>query len=175
MVWRKKERRKFGFIGVSPIGISPVYISGSQCLRFRYITRAEYRFVSECQSNTPFVVSLKRVTVIGRVDHKRHCNDWRSSNRSSGDPRLLVELHRFEHHLENGSNDADIVDTLCNLHHDEIHWDKFIGRNRITAWIWENCCPSPKGFVQLSCPYSKNRQVGTEKGQFMDSAGFWVL
>lgn len=49
---------------------------------------------------------------------------WRgcgwSTEQQSFDPRFL-EVHHIEQHAHGGSNEAENLVTLCNLHHDEVH------------------------------------------------------
>ncbi|GHB12801.1 HNH endonuclease [Salinicola rhizosphaerae] len=62
-----------------------------------------------------------RVDVLTRDNHKcRKCN-WGYSNLIPGDPRRILELHHIIHHANRGTNTADNLITLCNVHHDQVH------------------------------------------------------
>lgn len=49
---------------------------------------------------------------------------WRIEDARPGDPRHFLELHHIQHHHKGGSNEADNLVTLCNVHHDAVHRDK---------------------------------------------------
>ncbi|WP_412562168.1 HNH endonuclease [Thalassobius sp. MITS945101] len=49
---------------------------------------------------------------------------WRVEDAKPGDPRHFLELHHKQHHHQGGSNDAENLVTLCNVHHDAVHRDK---------------------------------------------------
>jgi hypothetical protein len=40
---------------------------------------------------------------------------------SPDDPRKMLELHHKKHHKDKGENTVDNLETVCNVHHDEIH------------------------------------------------------
>lgn len=63
---------------------------------------------------------------------------WSIKDKVPGDPRHLLELHHIKHHVHGGSNEADNLVTLCNVHHDDIHrldkkneWT----RDQIFSWL----------------------------------------
>ena len=49
---------------------------------------------------------------------------WTQSEARPDDPRRNVELHHIQHHRHGGSNTADNLITLCNVHHDVVHRDR---------------------------------------------------
>ncbi|MET3124826.1 hypothetical protein AAKU67_004448 [Oxalobacteraceae bacterium GrIS 2.11] len=65
-----------------------------------------------------------RIKVLERDNHKCQKCGWSLDQRSSADPRRLLELHHKTHHVHGGSNTEDNLITLCNVHHDAIHAKK---------------------------------------------------
>lgn len=64
-----------------------------------------------------------RVNVLQRDGHRCRVCQWGYQERQYGDPRQFLELHHIEHHAKGGTNEADNLITLCNVHHDEVHAD----------------------------------------------------
>jgi hypothetical protein len=50
----------------------------------------------------------------------RHCG-WKPRTRLRGDPRTLLELHRVEPERDEAPDTAEVLLTLCNVHHEELH------------------------------------------------------
>ena len=46
---------------------------------------------------------------------------WNRSKLSPDDPRKFLELHHKTEHVRGGENTAENLETLCNVHHDEVH------------------------------------------------------
>ena len=62
-----------------------------------------------------------RVKVLERDNFACRCCGWRRENAHKDDPRRLLELHHIEEHVHGGSNEAENLLTLCNVHHDDVH------------------------------------------------------
>lgn len=86
-----------------------------------------------------------RVAVLERDRFRCRCCGWHPSERTSGDPRALLELHHIEHHAEGGSNEPDNLITLCNVHHDEVHRHEIKDRKRFFEWLSNECRRKPGG------------------------------
>jgi hypothetical protein len=67
---------------------------------------------------------IKEITRRGVMRRDHYSCQWHGCGWSvdlrDRDPRFL-EVHHVEHHANGGSNEADNLVTLCNLHHDECH------------------------------------------------------
>ncbi len=62
-----------------------------------------------------------RVAVLKRDKFKcTHCG-WSRDDLDRSDPRKFLELHHIVEHAQGGSNDAANLQTLCNVHHDQVH------------------------------------------------------
>lgn len=62
-----------------------------------------------------------RVEVLQRSGYKCSYCDWDRAQTAHGDPRKFLEIHHLEEHAKGGSNDADNLIALCNVHHDMVH------------------------------------------------------
>ena len=62
-----------------------------------------------------------RVAVLQRDGFKCVKCGWNRSMLSPDDPRTMLELHHVKHHKDKGENSIENLETLCNVHHDEIH------------------------------------------------------
>lgn len=65
-----------------------------------------------------------RVQVLERDKHSCRVCGWGYAARQPGDPRQFLELHHVMHHVKGGTNEADNLITLCNVHHDRVHADE---------------------------------------------------
>ena len=59
---------------------------------------------------------------------------WSPSNRVQGSRRQFLEIHHRQLHSRRGSNDADNLVALCNMHHDEVHRLDLDG-DKFDAWL----------------------------------------
>jgi len=76
-----------------------------------------------------------RVEVLERDGFScRYCN-WSSSQRVPGDPRTFLELHHIEHHVAGGTNEAENLVTLCNVHHDDAHRRGLASHAELQGWL----------------------------------------
>lgn len=64
-----------------------------------------------------------RVEVLERDNHRCTACGWERTQIKQGDPRKFLEIHHLEQHAKGGSNEADNLVTLCNVHHDAVHRD----------------------------------------------------
>ena len=64
-----------------------------------------------------------RVAVLTRDNFACQVCGWHYDQRKPGDPRQFLELHHVTQHKDRGTNTADNLITLCNVHHDEVHRD----------------------------------------------------
>lgn len=66
-----------------------------------------------------------RVVVLTRDSFRCQFEDcgWSQAKAQPDDPRRNLELHHIQHHRHGGSNTADNLITLCNVHHDAVHRD----------------------------------------------------
>ena len=62
-----------------------------------------------------------RVEVLQRDGFKCTFCQWDISQLAQGDPRHFLEVHHIEQHASGGSNTADNLIALCNVHHDAVH------------------------------------------------------
>jgi hypothetical protein len=62
-----------------------------------------------------------RVEVLERDGFKCTECGWDISQLKPMDPRHFLEVHHIEHHASGGSNEAENLITLCNVHHDAVH------------------------------------------------------
>jgi hypothetical protein len=62
-----------------------------------------------------------RVEVLQRDDFSCVQCGWNRSMSSPEDPRKFLELHHKTEHVRGGENTAENLETLCNVHHDEVH------------------------------------------------------
>lgn len=62
-----------------------------------------------------------RVEVLSRDGFKCTVCGWDHSQLKPGDPRHFLEVHHIEQHASGGSNEANNLITLCNVHHDAVH------------------------------------------------------
>jgi hypothetical protein len=62
-----------------------------------------------------------RVAVLQRDGFKCVVCGWNRAMLSPDDPRKMLELHHKQHHKDKGENTVDNLETLCNVHHDELH------------------------------------------------------
>jgi hypothetical protein len=67
------------------------------------------------------ITDAVRVEVLTRDGFKCTQCGWKRTDFSPDDPRRFLELHHIVAHRNRGSNEADNLITLCNVHHDEIH------------------------------------------------------
>jgi hypothetical protein len=76
--------------------------------------------------------------VLDRDKHKCRKCGWSFSMLSPSDKRKRLELHHVEHHVAGGSNEAENLITLCNVHHDVVHSiGKSWGMKELESWINE--------------------------------------
>lgn len=62
-----------------------------------------------------------RVNVLERDHHCcRNCH-WSHTKKIANDPRMFLELHHIEHHVNGGENTPANLITLCNVCHDDVH------------------------------------------------------
>jgi 5-methylcytosine-specific restriction endonuclease McrA len=64
-----------------------------------------------------------RVAVLKRDNYGcvwRGCG-WNRSMLTRGDPRKFLELHHKVQHKDKGAKTVEKLETLCNVHHDELH------------------------------------------------------
>lgn len=59
---------------------------------------------------------------------------WSPSKRVQGSRRQFLEVHHRQLHSRRGSNDADNLVALCNMHHDEVHRLDIDGEE-FDAWL----------------------------------------
>lgn len=62
-----------------------------------------------------------RVEVLQRDNFSCVQCGWNRSMLSQGDPRKFLELHHKIEHVKGGANTAQNLETLCNVHHDDVH------------------------------------------------------
>lgn len=62
-----------------------------------------------------------RVEVLQRDETKCTFCGWEHSQLRAGDPRHFLEVHHIQQHADGGSNEAENLITLCNVHHDAVH------------------------------------------------------
>jgi hypothetical protein len=62
-----------------------------------------------------------RVAVLQRDGFKCVVCGWNRAMLSPDDPRKMLELHHKQHHKDKGENTVENLETVCNVHHDEIH------------------------------------------------------
>jgi len=62
-----------------------------------------------------------RVAVLQRDNFSCVQCGWNRSMFSHDDPRKFLELHHKTHHKDKGENTVENLETLCNVHHDEMH------------------------------------------------------
>lgn len=82
-----------------------------------------YRLAEDKQS-PPHDRHIKEITRREVMERDHWQCQWRgcgwSNDRAAFDQRFL-EVHHITHHVSGGTNEADNLVTLCNLHHDEVH------------------------------------------------------
>jgi 5-methylcytosine-specific restriction endonuclease McrA len=62
-----------------------------------------------------------RLAVLQRDSFSCVTCGWNRSMLSHDDPRKFLELHHKKHHVDKGENTVENLETLCNVHHDEVH------------------------------------------------------
>ncbi len=62
-----------------------------------------------------------RVAVLQRDNFNCVRCGWNRSMLSPDDPRKFLELHHVTQHKDRGANTTENLQTLCNVHHDEVH------------------------------------------------------
>ena len=67
------------------------------------------------------IPDVVRVAVLQRDGFKCVVCGWNRSMLSPDDPRKMLELHHKHHHKDRGENTVENLETLCNVHHDEVH------------------------------------------------------
>lgn len=74
------------------------------------------------------------VKVLNRDGSRCRKCGWSPQDRIQGDPRQYIELHHRLWHSERGSNEANNLLTLCNVHHREVHTKK-VGHEDVERWL----------------------------------------
>lgn len=64
---------------------------------------------------------------------KKGCG-WSTDKRVQGSRRQFLEVHHRQTHARGGSNNAENLVTMCNLHHDHIHKSDLEGK-ALEAWL----------------------------------------
>jgi hypothetical protein len=62
-----------------------------------------------------------RVAVLKRDNFSCVRCGWNRPMLSPDDPRKFLELHHITHHKDRGANTVENLETLCNVHHDQLH------------------------------------------------------
>lgn len=78
----------------------------------------EDRQAEEHDRNIPDPV---RLAVLQRDNFSCVECGWNRSMLSPDDPRKFLELHHKQQHKDKGANSVENLETLCNVHHDEVH------------------------------------------------------
>jgi hypothetical protein len=92
--------------------------SGARDLAVGVYVLEEDRQAEEHDRHIPDAV---RVAVLKRDNFSCVQCDWNRTMLSSDDPRKMLELHHKKFHVNKGENTVENLETLCNVHHDELH------------------------------------------------------
>ena len=65
----------------------------------------------------------------------RHCK-WSGEARNPAGKRQFLEVHHIVFHHLGGGHEPENLITLCNVHHDEVHRRKIMGKD-LLAWLKE--------------------------------------
>ena len=92
--------------------------SGRSDLAVGVYVLEEDRQAEEHDRNIPDAV---RVAVLQRDNFSCVQCGWNRTMLSHDDPRKFLELHHKKQHVDKGENTLENLETLCNVHHDEVH------------------------------------------------------